>query len=71
MLQINPEKTHNRKVTVYYPISRQIAYQYNQPCYYAIKGDRHEQLETTIVNEKLMPQNIWLMEMFEYHVCVV
>ena len=52
--QVWPEKPVNRKITVYYPISRQTQYEYAQPCFYALRGDKFIQLETTVINEKFL-----------------
>ena len=53
-IQLSPVKSARRKVTVYYPLSRQIAFEYSRPCFYAIRGDRHIQLETSLVDERMM-----------------
>ena len=55
-IQLKPDKRPaQRKLTVYYPLSRQIPFEYARPCFYAIRGgDRHVQLETTLVDERMM-----------------
>jgi hypothetical protein len=44
----------NRKVSLIYPISKKLPFEYSKPYFYALRGDEQEYLETDIVNSKLI-----------------
>ena len=43
-----------KKVSLIYPISKKLPFEYSKPYFYALRGDEQEYLETDIVNSKLI-----------------